>query len=246
MEIFIPVKCVDNELLILISHGSGGIGSAEKSTAEYFLQNGFKIGLVDYFSKWNIDSLYWHQDEGFKDSYTVSFDEMFSMNFPQEKIIHVGFSLGGFFGIVNAPKFIKNYCFYPGILGFTKHLISQNYSNTTVYIADMDNWCDNFVYFKNCCIHPPSIITLKNSYHGFMIPGKDREFEIAKYHLPDKVISDDEYKKLKPNHDYLKNMYGFENKKIRLKFNRKLYIMCLKQILKGINEYSNTITRTQP
>lgn len=243
IEIFIPENCVDSTILILISHGSGGIGNAEKSTAEYFLKKGFKVGLLDYFTKWQIrnNNLNWYCKR-FKDDYSVTFEEMFSINFPQDKIIHIGFSLGGFLGIVNSTKFIKNYCFYPGILGFTKKLTEQDFTNTTVYIAEFDNWCDNFKNFESYCKFPPTTVFLKNSYHGYMIPNKDRELPVSKYYFPKNIMSYEEYKSLKPNHDYLASVYGFENEKIRLLSNPNSCIICLTSILKEVNEYFNIIS----
>lgn len=246
IEIFIPVKCVDNELLILISHGSGGVGSAEYTTAEYFLNQGYCVGINNYFKKHNIDFLYWSRDNGVRDEYNVTFDTLLTdIDFPKFKIVHVGFSLGGYLGLLNANKFYKNYNFYPGILVLTNDLINTNYSNSTTFIAEQDNWVNEYYQnFESVAKTPPKKITFKNTHHGFMIPNKNRLIHIAKYYFPKHVITDNEFQELKPNHHQLAKKYNFYMEDILLQSNAECSIIALDTIIRDLNEHNNNITRT--
>jgi len=226
MLILIPPKVKDNSILILISHGSGGVGNAEYFCAETFLKKGYKVAIQDYFSKHNIKNLWWNYEEKFIDDHNITFAEMLDCEI-DSKIIHIGFSLGGFRGILNAEKFYKNYCFYPGILGITNDMMGKDYSNTTVFTASKDEWCD-YEHFENAVDVAPNRMEV-DAYHGFMIPGKDKEITIAKYHFPKDVITDEEFKKLKPNHEEL-SKYGFDKKKIRLQFNKEYANICYSYI----------------
>lgn len=231
-----------NDFLILISHGSGGLGYSEYNIAQYFLKKGFKVGLLDYFSKWNVDRLWWSNSKLYIDEIDVPFQKMLTdIDFPENKIVHVGFSLGGFLGILNSHKFYKNYCFYPGIIGFTESLISKNYSNTTVFIPEFDNWCD-YVPFENHCIFPPKKVKVKNSYHGFMIKDKDKTFDVNKYNTPKYSMSEDEFNLLRPSHSYLSQKYNYTKETIRLLYNKKSCINCLNTIIKDLYEHNNNIT----
>lgn len=236
IHIFIPYNIVDNDLLILISHGSGGIGSAEWNTAEFFLKNGYKVGLLNYFSKWNISVLWWNFEENYRDNYDVSFNKMLTdIKFPNEKIIHIGFSLGGFLGLLNTEKFILNFSFYPGIIGYTKDIVSKDYNNSTVFIAELDNWCDNYTFFEQLCLIPANKIIVRKSHHGFMIPNKNKNFVGAKYNLPCNIITDEEFNALRPNHLYMSSKYNFNKQEIRLKYNKKECIIQLNKILERIH-----------
>ena len=224
IHILIPNKVVRDDLLILISHGSGGVGGAEWNAAEFFLKNGYKVGLLDYFSKWNISNLSWCDDKHLKDNHSVSFNTMLTdITFPNEKIVHIGVSLGGYLGLLNSEKFYKNFCFYPGILGY---LNQRNFDNTTVIIAENDNWCTFDNTFVNTWI-------AKDCYHGFMIPNKDRDITIAKYNFP-ATMTREQYLKLIPNHDFLTSVYGYTTETIRLQSDKKCSIMYLNKILESL------------
>ena len=215
-----PQFYTQDDILVLISHGSGGVGAAEYNCARYFLQHGYRVGLLDYFSKWNIPKLFWNYKPNREDDYYVTFDTMLTkVELPDEKIVHIGFSLGGYFGILNNQKFYKNFCFYPGILGLHN---DKNYDNTTVIIAEKDNWCTHDYKFKNTWY-------AKGCYHGFMIPCKDKTIPVAKYKFPSRMTYD-QYVSLMPNHNYLTNTYGYTEENIRLLVNEKCSIMYLNQI----------------
>lgn len=222
--------------MILISHGSGGVGLAEYATAEYFLSKGYAVGINDYFSKNQIKLLLWSYVEKFQDNFNVEFYKMLTdISFPDfKKIVHIGFSLGGFLGILNHEKFLKNYSFYPGILGITENIIQKDYSNCTTFIAKNDIWCnDYYVNFEQKTTIPPEKITL-DAYHGFMIPNKNRIVDVCKYHFPLQVISDKEFFSLKPNHQELQQ-YGFDPVKILLQSNENCRIIALSKIDKDLN-----------
>lgn len=234
IHILIPESVIDTEMLILISHGSSGIGNTEYSIAEYFLTKGYRVGLFDYFSKWSISHLWWSYHDNYTDEISICFKNILSAeNLPyRDKIVHIGCSLGGFFGLLNSEKFYKNYCFYPGIIGFTEKLIKKDYSNTTVFEPLKDNWC-NYKMFHNFCTTPPKRIKV-DTYHGFMSPHKDRIVDIAKYQIPSFPISDVEFYNLKPSHIYLDFKYGFKKEKVRLKYSKEYAIICLNEIVKNL------------
>lgn len=241
-----PVNCVDNDLLILISHGSGGMGTAEYKTAEYFLQKGYQVGFNNYFKKHDIDLLYWSVPDWARDNYDVTFNTLLTdIDFPKFKIVHIGFSLGGYLGLLNANKFYKNYNFYPGILVITEQLINNDYTNSTTFIASEDNWVnESYINFELLANKPPKKITLDNTHHGFMIPNKDRVIHIAKYKFPRHIVSNAEFEELKPNHYQLSSKYDFYMEDILLQSNAECSIIALDTIIRDLNEHSNNITRT--
>lgn len=234
IHLLIPKVAEDKDIMIIISHGSGGIGLAEYNTANYFLSKGYTIGILDYFSKWSISTLRWNYEEKFRDNFNVTFKKMLlAHNFLfDKKVVHIGFSLGGFLGILNSKYFFKNFCFYPGIVGFTENIINQDYTNTTIFNAVLDRWCSS-KEFISLCSSPPSVINV-NAYHGFMIPGKDKLIPIAKYNLPNAPITEKEFSKIKPNHEWLDKKYGHISQEIRLQYDKNSCIMCLNYIEKEL------------
>ena len=53
-----------------------------------------------------IDTERWSERE--PDNYDVTFEKMFDIEFPRGDLVHIGFSLGAFLGIVNHTKFIND------------------------------------------------------------------------------------------------------------------------------------------
>lgn len=221
-----------NDKLILISPGSGGLGQGETNIANFFLSKGYTVILNNYFKPVNIKELFW--DDG--DIKEISLKELIhntDIKF-DKKIIHLGFSLGGYFGLVHATKFYKNYCFYPGLIGFTKKQLKQDFSNTTVFLPTKDNWCNNYnVFRKNIDVLPKEII-LKNKYHGFMNLEKNKKFVVNRYLINNICLDDTELDSFLLNYTYLSSKYSYEKVKIRLKYDEKSYIMCLNYIIKDI------------
>ena len=112
---------------IVISHGSGGIGSAETFARDFFESKGYDVPH-------GIKNLWW-SDGDLQDVHDVTFNEMADVEFPEGDIVHIGFSLGGFFGLINHERFIKNYLFYPGVQGITQELLDKDYSNAVVIVG---------------------------------------------------------------------------------------------------------------
>lgn len=223
--------------MVLISHGSGGIGNAEIETANYFLEKGYTVGINNYFKKHNIDLLLWSYVDKFQDKFEVTFDKLLTdIKFPSyKKIVHIGFSLGGYLGLLNAKHFTKNFIFYPGILGITPELVNENYSNTTCYIADKDNWCNSYYeIFESFAKTPPKKVIV-NAYHGFMIPNKHRLIQVSKYNFPERMDSE-EYTKLKPNHKFLTEKYGYAPVEILLQSCKNCSIIALNSIFKDMTD----------
>jgi dienelactone hydrolase len=211
----------NKDTTILISHGSSGITKAEYNIADYFCQLGYKVKLLDYFSSHGISKLWWNYKNNNVDTLSVGIRNMLT-DFDLDssiKYVHVGFSIGGYAGLLNNEKFVKNYCFYPGMLGFTENDVNKDYTNTTVITAEYDNWCDNYSAFEKQCNKKPHKITAKKCYHGFMLDDKDRQMDIAKYNFPNDVISEQEANDLKLDHNYLTEKYGYTVDMIRLKSN---------------------------
>lgn len=237
ITLFIPRE-IKSDNLVLLSHGSSGPGESEQQIAEFFLANGYQVGLVDYFSPHNIDSLGWIDFGPYADTYTASFREIFDIKWPEnQKIIHIGFSLGGYVGLLNAEKFTKNYCFYPGIVAVTQQLIDKDYTNTTVVLPEYDDWCDNYQKFNSMCKNPPKTSVAHGCYHGFMLPDKDREILITKYNTTERVLSSQEFNDLQFHYDVLTQAFPDKiNQKIRLRSNKKYSIIYLNQILQEIQD----------
>ena len=222
--------------MVYISHGSGGVGSNEWNIASFFLSAGYTVAIVDYFTKHGIKKLLWDYNPVSNDNYRVSFNDMLSASIPQyEKIVHIGCSLGGFFGFQMSTHFLKNYCFYPGILAFTDEMLKKDYSNTTVFVATLDTWCDNYFSFHSQCSIPPTVV-LADAYHGFMIPDKNVVIPVAKYNLPVIPVSSLEFNALVPCHEFLSTAYGYTKSEILLQHSEQHCIMYLNRILEEIKK----------
>jgi len=218
-------------LPIVISHGSGGIGNCELKLKKEFEELGHEVILNDYFSPHGIDCLYWTLE----DEHDVTLQEMiYDIPFPDE-CIHIGLSLGGYLGLVHSEKFVSNHIFYPGMLGFTKEILSKDYSNTTVYSAELDNWCDNITEF---CDQAKNIshIRLANCYHGFM--NKNNSFEVIKPIIP----LEEDTRQNTFNMSKTIQKYPYKEEKIRLQYSENAYIMCMNMIKHDINENTNNST----
>lgn len=172
---------------------------------------------MDYFTKHGINKLSWEYDPVRQDRYTVPFKYMFDdAAMPSyDKIVHIGCSLGGFFGIYKSECFTRNYCFYPGMIAFTDQMLEKDYGNTVVITGELDTWCDNYHIFNNQCRNPPSLVKV-NATHGFMIPGKDKTIYIAKYRLPAHAMSETDFERMIPNHQWLSEKFGFDQSEILL------------------------------
>lgn len=208
----------------------------KKNMAQQLLINGYNVAILDYFTKYNIQSLGWIDHGPHMDRHSCTFEQMFDIELPKyENYIHIGCSLGGYYGLYHAQKFTKNYCFYPGILGVTQKMIEQDYSNTTVFLPTFDSWCTNYAAFKEMCANPPKEYVVPDCYHGFMLSNKDREILITKYNTTQRILSNEQLGQLRPNHYTFALLFpGFHNEKIRLQSNEEYSIMCLNYILEEI------------
>lgn len=225
---------------ILISHGSGGIGSAEKFIANYFSNLGYNVHFNDFFKKYQINKLNWSE----QDSHTHTFKDMYDINVPRcNYLVHIGISFGTFFGFLNNDKFIKNFGFYPSVQGINQHMIEQDYSNCTMFLAEHDVGIDRYSAFAKLCNTPPSKeYIIPNTHHGFMIDKIDIEFDKVKYDLVGKVMSDVEFNKLLPNHAYMSSQYEYKLARTRLKSNNHAREHCLKIIENQIKDLENHLT----
>jgi len=236
IKIFTPNLCRDHNTLIVISHGSSGVGSAEQNIAQQFLVKGYNVAILDYFTKYNIESLGWIDFGPYMDKHSCTFEQMFNIELPEYKnYIHIGCSLGGYYGLYHAQKFVKNYCFYPGVIAVTQDLIEKNYSNTTVFIPSKDTWCDNYKDFELMLKTPPNVIHMDNAYHGYMLENKDREILISKYNTTSRILSNEQFSQLRPNHYAFALLYPERvNETIRLKSNKQHAILSVNYILKEL------------
>jgi hypothetical protein len=239
------------DLTILISHGSGGIGLCEYNTAEYFCQLGYPVILLDYFTPMGVEKLWWNNKNNNIDNITKGVRAMltdFDLYRPKN-YVHIGFSLGGFAGLLNSHRFALNFSFYPGIFGYTQEDLKKDYSNSTVIIAEHDNWCDNYDMFEQQCTTPPNKIIAKGCYHGFMLPDKDRVMPIVKYNFPTQPIDETTANIIALNHNQLTELYGYEVENIRLQSNQCYSKLMLEYIKEQVLIYENSTTdfaRTKP
>ena len=72
---------------IIITHGSGGPGTAEWNTSLYFEEMGYDVDVKDYFVDFDIRSLRWcDTPEHKQDNYNVTYKEMFdSIELPEDE-----------------------------------------------------------------------------------------------------------------------------------------------------------------
>jgi len=238
IKLFIPYWCRDPDTLVVISHGSSGVGSAENNIAQQFLLKGYNVAILDYFTKYNIESLGWIDHGSYMDKHSCTFEQMFDIELPKyENYVHIGCSLGGYFGLYHAQKFIKNYCFYPGIIAVTQDLIEKDYSNTTVFLPSKDTWCDNYKDFEFMLDNAPDVIYMQDVYHGYMLDDKDREILITKYNTTSRILSNKQFSELRPNHYSFALLYPERvNEKIRLQSSKSHATMSLNFIFKELQD----------
>tara|TARA_Y100001954_G_C15810253_1_gene604820 strand:+ start:590 stop:1276 length:687 start_codon:yes stop_codon:yes gene_type:complete len=226
---------------IVISHGSGGIGSAESFTRVFFESKGYEVHLIDYFTPHGITNLWW-SDGDKQDAHDVTFSEMFNVKFPEGDLIHIGFSLGAFLGIVNHKHFLKNYLFYPGCIAIAESMLDVDYSNAVVIAGTEDNGQNKYAIFRDMLKHPPSKhYELPGVHHAFMVSHIDRSFDMVRYGNIGKVMNQQEFDQLKPNHKYLGERYGYETKRTILKSHNEYRLQYLNMIEKEIRDYHTKV-----
>jgi len=229
---------------IVISHGSGGIGPAETFARDFFESAGYDVHLIDYFTPHGIDKLWWSDNSVEQDNYDVTFKEMANVEFPEGDIIHIGFSLGGFFGLINHERFIKNYLFYPGVQGITQELLDKDYSNAVVIAGTEDNGQNKYNIFRDMCKQPPPMhYSLAGAHHAFMVTDIDRSFDMVRYGNLGKVMDQEEFSQLKPNHKYLSERYGYTNSKTVLLSHSEYRLQYLNLIKEELNESFPSISK---
>ena len=225
---------------ILVSHGSGGVGSAELYTKKFFEDRGIEVIINDYFTPHGIKNLRWHENN--PDNYNVTFKEMFDIDVPQdEKLVHIGFSLGGFFGICHVDKFFKNYLFYPGVIGYTESMLKKDYSNTVAIVGTSDTGSYKFENFKSKLEKPPiTTYYLNGAHHAFMVDNISRSFDMVRYDLLE-PIDDKDFDHLMPNHAYMSSKYGYYNSTQVLESHTDYRWNYLNIIYEDLNEYNSKI-----
>ena len=238
IKIFSPINCVDNEILILISHGSGGIGAGERFLTKFWIDNGYTVGLLDYFTPHKVKKLYWTDHPLRADDYDATFTQMFTLPvLPYKKVVHIGLSLGAALGIHNANQFVKNFCFYPGMIAATQEHLNTDYNNTICFVAGNDNWCNDYYRaFESQCKTPPKRIDVPKATHGFMIPWKNKTIPVVKYQNPAMLVSKNVFDLLGPNHKILSQHFSYEHQNIRLLYDKKSRIMCNNIMLEEVRD----------
>jgi|TARA_B100001093_G_scaffold228914_1_gene219530 hypothetical protein len=226
---------------IVISHGSGGIGSAETFARDFFESKGYEVHLIDYFTPHGIKNLWW-SDGDKQDDHDITFSKMFDVEFPKGDIMHIGFSLGAFLGLIHHKRFIKNYLFYPGCIAITQSMLDVDYSTATVIVGTEDNGQNKYNIFKDMLKHPPSSHHYApHAHHAFMLDEIDRTFKMVRYGNLGKVLSQQEFDELKPNHKYLSERYGHSSKETTLKSDNNYRLQYLTMIEKEISEYNTKV-----
>jgi hypothetical protein len=219
--------------IICISHGSSGFGETEKYIGDYFNNLGYQVIFNNYLSDNGIEKLNWYNSAEFNDEYNVTLNELCNMVLPIDKsIIHIGFSLGGYVGIVNSDKFIKNYCFYPGILPLHDSIKNKDFSNTTFFLPQYDNWCTNTQSFINELRTSPKVIYI-DATHGFMLLNKDRSFDVLTYDFPI-FVNQNELEQFVFNHKILTSKYKHQYTTVNLRSDYIAASICLEYIVNEI------------
>jgi esterase/lipase len=219
--------------IICISHGSSGFGETEKYLGNYFNTLGYEVIFNNYLADNKIEKLYWSNYKDFNDEYNVTLNQLCKIILPNKPIIHIGFSLGGYVGLVNADKFIKNYCFYPGILPMHHSIKNKDFSNTTLFLPEHDNWCTNTHQFIDALDTPMKSITIKNTKHGFMLLNKNRSFDVITYDFPI-FVDTNELEQFLFNHNVLTNKYKHQYTTVNLQSDNIAASICLDYIVNEI------------
>ena len=226
---------------IVISHGSGGISSAETFARDFFESKGYEVHLIDYFTPHGITNLWW-SDSSQQDDHDCTFSEMFNVDFPQGDLIHIGFSLGAFLGIIHHKKFLKNYLFYPGCIAISESMLDVDYSNAVVISGTEDNGQDKYKIFKDMLKHPPlKHYELPGVHHAFMVSDINRSFHMVRYGNVGEVMSQQEFDELKPNHKYLGERYGYTTQPTILRSHNEYRLQYLNMIEEEIREYRTKV-----
>lgn len=193
---------------IVISHGSGGIGPAELRTRDFFVDAGYEVELLDFFTPHGIEYLRWG-DSGRDNDPDITFKEMFDVDFPEGPLVHIGFSIGGFLGLCHSDKFKKNYLFYPGVQGFTQEMLERDYHNTTVILGTEDGGKYKYDNFHTKARHAPNTTTLVGAHHAFMVKDIDRKVNMVSYgNNYGDLMTATEFDELCPNYKVTSSIYG--------------------------------------
>jgi hypothetical protein len=222
---------------VYISHGSAGPGLTEELVAQTLLDKGINVTIFNYFKKHGIDKLFWWDHPSFIDQHEeVSLLDLANVDFHYGNIkFHIGFSLGGYLGLVHSNQFTQNFCFYPGCLPLPKKMKLFDYSNTKIYIGSNDNWClDSLNQFLANIKSAPEIIYLDDCYHSFMSIDKMLETEVLKFTTNEQFVDNDTLHSIKFHTEKLKNLYKWERISVTLKYNKDAYDKCLEQIVQSI------------
>lgn len=199
---------------IVISHGSGGIGPAELRTRDFFVDAGYEVELLDFFTPHGITNLNWGSTNRDNDP-DITFKEMFNVDFPEGPLVHIGFSIGGFLGLCHSDKFAKNYLFYPGVQGFTQEMLERNYINTTVILGTEDGGKYKYDNFHYKAKRAPNTATLVGAHHAFMVTDIDRKINMVNYgNNYGDLMTDKEFDELSPNYKATTSIYGVDGERV--------------------------------
>lgn len=224
---------------VYISHGSAGPGKTEETIAQILINEGINVTILNYFAAYNISKLYWFDSPRYTDDHDVSLADIINLDFSYGvRKFHIGFSLGGYIGLANSDKFIKNYCFYPGCLPLPARLELFDFSNTKIYIGANDNWCNQGIEsFLTVASGEIGVNYIPNCFHSFMSIDKSLNTQVIRFHVTDHFLDRPTLAEIKFNIATLKNIFKWDLIDITLQSDPIVFAQCLDEIVQNIKSY---------
>ncbi len=177
---------------IAISHGSNGISQSEINIADFFLSQGAEVELFDHFSSLKIEKLNWGYSDEYKDHFNVSLWD-FLQSIPEgasQAQIHLGLSIGGYFGLSSPLSFERVFAVYPGVLPLHKDSFFKNQNRVHIFQAELDSWSKLPADLKKELKDSQTSI-IKRTHHSFMAHEKDKIARVISFDFENLFVEKD-------------------------------------------------------
>lgn len=220
---------------IVLSHGSTGVGTSEIFLANFFLNHGYDVTIIDHFLPFGIDHLSWgdgafedyHPDVTLSDLLDTFFDVTWSHS------VHIGMSLGGYLGVARAELFSKIYALYPGFLPLPKEGLFEQLHKIRLFVPEYDNWCKIPEPFISQ-LHPAQIQLMKGAYHSFMSIDKNKIARVFSYEFEKPFVPKSDLKNYNLSHKCLSAHAKCEKLDVPLRSDPHISKLVLDLILKDL------------
>ncbi len=221
---------------IAISHGSNGISQSEINIADFFLSQGVEVELFDHFSSLKIEKLNWGYSEEYKDQFSVSLWD-FLQSIPEgasQAQVHLGLSIGGYFGLSSPHSFERIFAVYPGVLPLHRDSFFKNLSRVHIFQAELDSWSKLPAALKKE-FKDSQISRIKQAHHSFMAHEKNKIARVISFDFENLFVEKDVLENLFFDYESFKSQSSqFEHIDVLLKSDEPARRAILNQILNDL------------